>query len=188
MTNHYLNNLYNYTIFGVLGVVETWFRREQLTVCLIDVGGQRTQRYKWLHCFENVNTVLFVVAMSEYDQMLKEETSVNRMRESLNLFGSMCGSKWLTDASMVLFLNKKDVFDQKILYSPLTICFTEYKGPSRDKYEASTFMAEEFHKRVPGDRPAYHHFSCAKDHENIDKIFGSVANSILVANLRDMTL
>jgi hypothetical protein len=40
-----------------------------IRVNLIDVGGQRSERKKWLHCFESVDAVLFVVAMSEYDQV-----------------------------------------------------------------------------------------------------------------------
>lgn len=39
---------------------------------LIDVGGQRSERRKWIHCFENVTTNIFLVAISEYDQCLYE--------------------------------------------------------------------------------------------------------------------
>ncbi len=89
--------------------------------------------------------------MSEYDQVLHEdETTVshqdldqlcpgrihqsllqNRMQESLKLFDSICNNKWFGDTSIILFLNKKDLFEEKILRSPLTICFPEYAGESR---------------------------------------------------------
>ena len=52
----------------------------------------------------------------------------NRMQESLKLFDSICNNKWFTDTSIILFLNKKDLFEEKIKKSPLTICFNEYKG------------------------------------------------------------
>ena len=52
----------------------------------------------------------------------------NRMQESLKLFDSICNNKWFTDTSIILFLNKKDLFDEKIKKSPLTICFPEYTG------------------------------------------------------------
>ena len=52
----------------------------------------------------------------------------NRMQESLKLFDSICNNKWFGDTSIILFLNKKDLFEEKILRSPLTICFTEYAG------------------------------------------------------------
>lgn len=52
----------------------------------------------------------------------------NRMQESLKLFDSICNNKWFTDTSIILFLNKKDLFEDKIRKSPLTICFPEYAG------------------------------------------------------------
>lgn len=47
---------------------------------LFDVGGQRSERKKWIHCFEDVTAIIFCVAMSEYDQVLHEdETTVRRL-------------------------------------------------------------------------------------------------------------
>ena len=42
---------------------------------MFDVGGQRSERKKWIHCFENVTSIIFCVALSEYDQVLLEESS-----------------------------------------------------------------------------------------------------------------
>ena len=53
------------------------------------------------------------------------------MMESMNLFDSICNNKWFTDTSIILFLNKKDLFEEKIKKSPLTVCFTEYTGHGR---------------------------------------------------------
>ena len=44
-----------------------------VTSCrMVDVGGQRSERRKWIHCFENVTSIIFLVALSEYDQILFE--------------------------------------------------------------------------------------------------------------------
>ena len=43
---------------------------------MVDVGGQRSERRKWIHCFENVTSVMFLVAISEYDQILVETDEV----------------------------------------------------------------------------------------------------------------
>ena len=51
-----------------------------------------------------------------------------RMMESMKLFDSICNNKWFVDTSIILFLNKKDLFEDKIHHSPLTICFPEYSG------------------------------------------------------------
>jgi hypothetical protein len=36
---------------------------------LIDVGGQRTERRKWIHYFDKCRGIIFVAALSEYDQV-----------------------------------------------------------------------------------------------------------------------
>ena len=51
-----------------------------------------------------------------------------RMMESMKLFDSICNNKWFVDTSIILFLNKKDLFAEKIRHSPLSVCFPEYKG------------------------------------------------------------
>lgn len=43
-----------------------------LCLRMVDVGGQRSERRKWIHCFENVTSIMFLVALSEYDQVLVE--------------------------------------------------------------------------------------------------------------------
>ncbi|KIH44382.1 g-protein alpha subunit [Ancylostoma duodenale] len=65
------------------------------------------------------------------------------MHESLKLFDSICNNKWFTDTSIILFLNKKDLFEEKIKKSPLTICFPEYSG-RQDYHEASAYIQAQF--------------------------------------------
>lgn len=53
----------------------------RLTNRMVDVGGQRSERRKWIHCFENVTSIIFLVALSEYDQILFEsENEVSYMQ------------------------------------------------------------------------------------------------------------
>ena len=53
---------------------------------LFDVGGQRSERKKWIHCFEDVTAIIFCVAMSEYDQVLHEdETTVRKFLININI-------------------------------------------------------------------------------------------------------
>jgi hypothetical protein len=53
---------------------------------VIDVGGQRNERKKWIHCFEDVTAIIFIASLSEYDSLLFEDNSTNRMHEALDLF------------------------------------------------------------------------------------------------------
>ena len=54
-------------------IVENSFDIGKQRFRIFDVGGQRSERKKWIHCFEEVNVLLFLVAISEYDQMLYED-------------------------------------------------------------------------------------------------------------------
>jgi guanine nucleotide-binding protein subunit alpha len=60
------------------GITETTFKVGELTYKLFDVGGQRSERKKWIHCFENVTAMVFLVGLSEYDQTMYEDESVVR--------------------------------------------------------------------------------------------------------------
>ena len=61
------------------GIVEERYVIDSHTFVLFDVGGQRNERKKWIHCFDGVNAVIFVAALSEYDQKLFEDESTCRM-------------------------------------------------------------------------------------------------------------
>ena len=61
------------------GIVESEFSIELNKFKIFDVGGQRNERKKWIHCFSEVTAVLFVAAMSEYDMVLFEDETANRM-------------------------------------------------------------------------------------------------------------
>jgi guanine nucleotide-binding protein subunit alpha len=59
--------------FKTTGIVEMTFDLGSYMCLMVDVGGQRSERRKWIHCFENVNCLLFMVAISGYDQCLLED-------------------------------------------------------------------------------------------------------------------
>ena len=75
------------------------------TFQVFDVGGQRSERNKWIHCFDSVTAVLFVASLSCYDQALFELDFINGMQESLNLFYEVINSRWFRRTAMILFLN-----------------------------------------------------------------------------------
>jgi hypothetical protein len=95
---------------------------------MVDVGGQRSERRKWIHFFEGVTAVIFFASLSEYDQTLQEAKTVNRMHESLTLFKEVCNCQWFSNTNIILFLNKRDLFEEKIKLKDLKICFPEYEG------------------------------------------------------------
>ncbi|KAI5476908.1 guanine nucleotide binding protein (G protein), alpha o polypeptide [Pseudohyphozyma bogoriensis] len=81
-----------------IGITEVIFPLPQTPstrVRVVDVGGQRSERKKWINCFENVNVLLFVAAVSEYDQKLFEDKSTNRLEESFVVIMSALRSSGL---------------------------------------------------------------------------------------------
>ncbi|MFH4978578.1 hypothetical protein AB6A40_005287 [Gnathostoma spinigerum] len=172
------------------GIVETHFTYKDLHFKMFDVGGQRSERKKWIHCFEGVTAIIFCVAMSEYDMCLAEDDEMNRMVESMKLFDSICNNKWFTDTSIILFLNKKDLFEEKIRKSPLTLCFAEYSGTNTYE-EAAAYIQLQFenlNKRKDGQKEIYTHFTCATDTNNIRFVFDAVTDIIIKENLRQCGL
>ncbi|CDQ86256.1 unnamed protein product [Oncorhynchus mykiss] len=166
------------------GIVETHFVFKNLHFRLFDVGGQRSERKKWIHCFEDVTAIIFCVALSGYDQVLHEDETTNRMHESMKLFDSICNNKWFTDTSIILFLNKKDIFEQKIKKSPLSICFSEYTGA--DTFiEAVGHIQSQYESRNKSlHKEVYAHVTCATDTNNIQFVFDAVTDVIIANNLR----
>jgi G-protein alpha subunit len=47
---------------------------------MVDVGGQRSERRKWIHCFENVTSIIFLAVLSEYDMILFESDNEVKFR------------------------------------------------------------------------------------------------------------
>ncbi len=95
---------------------------------MFDVGGQRSERRKWIHCFEDVTSIIFLAALSEFDQVLAESETDNRMEESVALFSSIMKYPWFKNASVILFLNKNDLLEEKIKKSNLKDFFPEFEG------------------------------------------------------------
>lgn len=69
-----------------------------------------------------------MAAISEYDQVLVEDETINRLEEALTLFDSICNSRWFVKTSVILFLNKKDLFQAKLAKSPIVDSFPDYTG------------------------------------------------------------
>lgn len=171
------------------GIIEYPFDLETIIFRMVDVGGQRSERRKWIHCFENVTSIMFLLALSEYDQVLVEANNENRMEESKALFKTIITYPWFQNSSVMLFLNKKDILAEKIMYSHLVDYFPDYDGPPRDDKAAREFVLRRFVDLNPdSDKTIYSHFTCATDTENIRFVFAAVKDTILQLNLREYNL
>ncbi|KAJ3180956.1 guanine nucleotide-binding protein subunit alpha [Geranomyces variabilis] len=170
------------------GITSSTFAVGDLTYHMYDVGGQRSERRKWLHCFENVTAVVFMVALSEYDQVLAEDSTVNRMQEAIKLFDSICNSRWFVRTSIILFLNKIDLFEQKLTKVPLQSYFPEYTGGSSFK-AGCEFMTRRFRAlRRASNKPVYVHLTCATDTEQIKFVMDAVYDILVQKELDTLNI
>lgn len=158
---------------------------------MYDVGGQRNERKKWIHCFDDVTAVIFVAALSEYDQVLFEDSSTNRMVEAVQLFADICNNRYFTDSNMILFLNKKDLFEEKIenVHIADQPMFSDFKGTfGADNYYdqgVEYFLKKFTDVNESEDRRIYHHVTCATDSKNVAVVMNACKDIILRGNMAD---
>jgi guanine nucleotide-binding protein G(i) subunit alpha len=167
------------------GVVEFKFEVDNNQFTIIDVGGQRSERKKWLHCFQDVTAVIFVAAISEYDQVLFEDAKTNRLLESISLFNQIVNYNCFKDkTSLILFLNKCDLLQEKIKKVPLTVCFDDYD--SENTYDdACDYFKDVFAAQIENTytQKLYIHITCATDTEMIANVFSAVKDILLQQSL-----
>jgi len=168
------------------GCVKQAFTMRETDFMIFDVGGQRSERNKWIHCFESVTAVLFVASLSCYDQALYELEHVNGMHEALNLFDEIINSRWFRRTSMILFLNKSDLFKKKIKTKSLKVCFPEYSGADGSVKEGVMYVKEQFMKLNQNrkGRQVYSHVTCATNKNDVEKVFNDVQHIVVNSSLQ----
>ena len=160
---------------------------------LVDVGGQRGERRKWIHCFEDVTSIIFIASLADYNLILVEDQSENRLKESIALFKTILETELIKQRSIILFLNKRDIFEEKIRHFDLKDNFEDYEGKVRDKDEAKDFILNKFleRKRSVGINIdqlilfiyffrtiIYSHLTNAVDQDNVKFVFSAVKQII----------
>jgi GTPase SAR1 family protein len=185
------------------GIQEETYIIDKVEFAMFDVGGQRNERKKWIHCFDQVTAVIFVAAISEYNQVLYEDNSMSRIQEALLLFEEIANSKWFKQTSIILFLNKRDLFAEKICEVPFRAegRFEDFKGPHVVFGTASAVMGTAEHmacydaavnylkdafvarNKQQATKEIYTHVTCATDTKNVEVVFNACKDIILKSNL-----
>lgn len=104
-----------------IGITETTFQLKDHEMLMVDVGGQKSERRKWIHCFQDVTSILFLVSLSGYDQCLVEDRDAvgdlfrvyfdthfpfkNQMQDAMTIWDSICHSQWFKQTSIVGILH-----------------------------------------------------------------------------------
>jgi len=158
------------------GIEEAIFQFDNIGFKVVDVGGQRSERRKWIHCFDCVTCVIFCASLNGYDQVLREDRTQNRMHEAILLFDEVANSNCFHKNNIILFLNKEDLFLEKIKKVPLETCFNNYPGGD-DPEVAKDFIKDRFIERTQSS--VFVHFTTAINTKNIDFVIRAVMKTIL---------
>jgi len=149
---------------------------------MCDVGGQRSERRKWMNFFSNVTSVIFVVALSCYDELTFEDEDMNAMSVSIEVFDQQVNSEYFKDTPFILFLNKSDLFYEKITTVPIKECddFSGYTGPDDDAQASLQHIKEVFDKTNRNSaRSLFKHVTNATNKDQIEKVFNDVQTMII---------
>lgn len=166
------------------GIIEGVFHIRRAKFSLLDVGGQRSERKKWLHCFDGVACVLFVVSLSGFNEVLFEDRKVNRMDEALRLYEEVTNSEYFEHTPIALFLNKSDLFRSKIRVIPLTDCpvFSDFYGIANNYEQTTEAVVAAFrarNRKKTRDRMDTVHITCATDRSSISSVVLRVVESLM---------
>ncbi|ORZ35033.1 alpha subunit of a heterotrimeric G protein, partial [Catenaria anguillulae PL171] len=138
-----------------VGILQTDIPIAPLNVTLVDVGGQRNERRKWIHIFDNVSGIIFLSNLAGYNSVLFEDPTENRMKECLTLFKQTVNNPSFAKTPFYLIFNKKDLFETKLRKDPITVCecFSDYEGPSDDVKPVLEFMDKRFREQITSGDP-----------------------------------
>lgn len=155
---------------------------------------------------------MFIAALSGYDQCLVEDKTAvsnlflrkcccyncpnltrilmqNQMQEALILFESIMSLTWFKRSSIILFLNKIDLFKEKLADKPVRDYFPDYTGSNDDYNEAARYFANKFRGlNRTEDREIYVHYTNATDTNLLSITMKSVQDTIIQSNLTTLIL
>lgn len=167
------------------GIIEHSFLMENhLTFRFTDVSGQRNERRKWIHAFSGTSAIIFVVGLNSYDQQLFEDQETNNMLEGIELFHEIVNKDLFLETPIVLFLNKRDLFVERLRDRPLSVCFpdcTLQPGDDHEEYalESIRYLKKKFTEKVQGDREISILATVATDSGNMKTIWNNVQQMLV---------
>ncbi|XP_034080315.1 guanine nucleotide-binding protein subunit alpha-13-like [Gymnodraco acuticeps] len=126
----------------------------------------------------------------EFQLVLMEDRQTNRLSESLNIFETIVNNRVFSNVSIILFLNKTDLLEEKVKQVSIKDYFPEFSGEPSSLADVQRFLVECFRKkrRENQQKPLYHHFTTAINTENIRLVFRDVKDTILHDNIKLLML
>jgi len=174
------------------GTQTTTFITERYKWVLIDIGGQRPERQKWLDVIkEGIDCMIYFAALDEFNMESSEEKNKTKMEISLEVFSEVMKSEETQNVCSLIFLNKLDLFKKKIendvTFKDFQTVFPDYKDDA-DVNKASEYIRSLFVEKVPGESAQdnlYVHTTCALDTRAMNIVFESIKDYIWKKRMED---
>eukprot|EP01083_Nonionella_stella_P139962 428132_1 len=165
-----------------------------------DVGGQRSERAKWMNMMhDDVDIVLYLVAISEYDLFCFEDNETRRLDEALNLFETVLNNGLCHDKTVILFFNKYDLFEKKLEDQDSKTMRDIYPddwpkdSDPRNADHVCKYIFRKFKKIYRKELPdsehvPHYHCTTALDTKQIDVLMQDLEDDLLKGDLGDVGL
>jgi len=155
---------------------------------IFDVGGSRSSRASWAPYFDDIDAIIFLAPLSVFDEKLIEDTRVNRLQDSYELWKQVTSSTILENTQIILFLNKYDLLAKKLKRGVRIRDFISSYGERDNTPEAAVKYFEAHFKEVHrkhsrSDRPFFVHVTSAVDTKGTIATLSVVEDSILRRHL-----
>jgi len=173
-----------------VGSIAFKYRGEHIKV--IDVGGQEAERRKWSMVSPKASTIIFLGALTHFDlpAQFAEDSGRTQLDESLDVWEELIRTENFQDSGIILFLNKKDLFDEQIEGSGKNFkkVFPDYEGEATAD-GCAKFIRNLYVQRAKTANENLHvttHFTTAVDPTIMQKVFADVMLKLLQATIKDI--
>ncbi|KAJ3304740.1 hypothetical protein HDV03_002425 [Kappamyces sp. JEL0829] len=162
-------------------ISDTVFTIDNQRLHIIDVSGLSYHRKQWISYFDDVRTVIFVANLASYDKMMIEDKTVNQMVDAIVLFEEIINHQLLAKKFVLLFLNKKDLYEKKIKKRSIAEYFPQYRGKPGSASQGVKYFEIKFRNQRRGHaNEIMTHVTCCTD----TKLMKVVMDGVLVGILQ----
>jgi len=167
-------------------VVEKMFNYKTNAIRVIDVGGQRSERRKWIYCFPDMMALIFCVAISEYDQTLREQIETKRLDETFKVYDEVVNNRFFKNKPIIVFLNKNDIFEDKMKKRHISTYYPEFPSTA-SAADVIELLKKKFKAldKFPNLRQITFYVTVATNIDLFKPVFDAMYVNVLVTNLRE---
>eukprot|EP01083_Nonionella_stella_P273723 928829_1 len=164
------------------------FQFDNMPIQMIDVGGQRSERRKWIDQFDSAAAILFVASLTGYSETLEEDFVTNRLTESLTLIGDTIQYDALEGKPLIILLNKEDLLQERMEHHKLSDFFPEFKGDNSSTTDVKDFIEKKFRDVMDSSLHKCEytvHYTSAIDTDKTHQVFQEILQKVIEEKVRE---